>query len=52
MNIALLTAAGKSTRMNTEIPNKFLNIRNKPIILYTLEECQRHPQIDAIIVVT
>ena len=52
MNIALLTAAGKSTRMNTEIPKQFLHIRNKPIILYTLEAFQRHPQIDAIIVVT
>lgn len=52
MNIALLTAAGKSTRMNTEIPKQFLHIRNKPVILYTMEAFQRHPQIDAIFVVT
>lgn len=52
MNIALLTAAGKSTRMNTEIPKQFLHIRNKPVILYTMEAFQRHPQIDAILVVT
>lgn len=52
MNIALLTAAGKSTRMHTEIPKQFLHIRNKPIILYTMEAFQRHPQIDAILVVT
>lgn len=52
MNIALLTAAGKSTRMHTEIPKQFLHIRNKPIILYTMEVFQRHPQIDAILVVT
>ncbi len=52
MNIALLTAAGKSTRMHTEIPKQFLHIHNKPIILYTMEAFQRHPQIDAIIVVT
>ena len=52
MNIALLTAAGKSTRMRTEIPKQFLHIYNKPIILYTMEAFQRHPQIDAILVVT
>lgn len=52
MNIALLTAAGHSTRMNTEIPKQFLHIKNKPIILYTMEAFQHHPQIDAIIVVT
>lgn len=52
MNIALLTAAGKSTRMHTEIPKQFLHIYNKPVILYTMEAFQRHPQIDAILVVT
>ena len=52
MNIALLTAAGKSKRMHTEIPKQFLHIHNKPIILYTMEAFQRHPQIDAILVVT
>lgn len=52
MNIALLTAAGKGTRMNTEIPKQFLHIKNKPVILYTMEAFQRHPQIDAILVVT
>lgn len=52
MNIALLTAAGASTRMHTEIPKQFLHIHNKPVILYTMEAFQRHPQIDAILVVT
>lgn len=52
MNVALLTAAGKGTRMQTEIPKQFIHINNKPVILYTLEAFQRHPQIDAIIVVT
>lgn len=52
MNVALLTAAGKGTRMQTEIPKQFIHINNKPVILYTMEAFQRHPQIDAIIVVT
>ena len=52
MNIALLTAAGMGTRMNQDIPKQFLHIDNKPVIIYTLEAFQRHPSIDAIIVVT
>lgn len=52
MNVALLTAAGKGTRMHNEIPKQFIHVNNKPVILYTLEAFQRHPQIDAILVVT
>lgn len=52
MNIALLTAAGKGTRMKSEIPKQFLHINNKPVILYTMEAFQKNPDIDAIIVVT
>ena len=51
MNVALLTAAGKGTRMQTEIPKQFIHINNKPVILYTLEAFQKHPNIDGIIVV-
>lgn len=52
MNIALLTAAGEGTRMKQDIPKQFIHIDNKPLIIYTLEAFQRHPSIDAIIVVT
>lgn len=52
MTIALLTAAGKGSRMHTEIPKQFLHINNRPIVLYTMEAFQKHAQIDAIIVVT
>lgn len=52
MNIALLTAAGLGSRMHLDIPKQFLHIEGKPVILYTMEAFQRHPQIDAIIVVT
>lgn len=52
MNIALLTAAGVGSRMHLDIPKQFLYIEGKPVILYTMEAFQRHPQIDAIIVVT
>lgn len=52
MNIALLTAAGLGSRMQLDIPKQFLYIEGKPVILYTMEAFQRHPQIDAMIVVT
>lgn len=52
MNIALLTAAGKSTRMHIDIPKQFLHIAGKPVIIHTMEAFQKHPEIDAIMVVT
>lgn len=52
MNIALLTAAGSGTRMHQDIPKQFIHVDNKPIIIHTLEAFQKHPSIDAIIVVT
>lgn len=52
MNIALLTAAGIGSRMHWDIPKQFMHIEGKPVIIHTLEVFQRHPQIDAIIVVT
>lgn len=35
--IALLTAAGVGSRMHQDIPKQFLNVDNKPILIYTLE---------------
>lgn len=52
MNIALLTAAGTGTRMGQDIPKQFLHVENRPIIIYTMEVFQRHPGVDAILVVT
>ncbi len=51
MNIALLTAAGKGTRMGQDIPKQFLSIFDKPIIVYTMEIFQNHPAIDEIAIV-
>lgn len=52
MNIALLTAAGSGTRMHQDIPKQFIHVDNKPVIIHTMEAFQKHPSIDAIIVVT
>lgn len=51
MNIGLILAAGKSVRMKSEYPKQFMEIFEKPIIVYTLETFQNHPEIDAILVV-
>lgn len=51
MNVALIIAGGSGHRMNQDIPKQFLNVYDKPVIIYTLEGFQRHPEIDAIEVV-
>jgi len=51
MNVALILAAGKSVRMKSDYPKQFLEIFKKPVIMYTLETFQLHPEIDAILVV-
>lgn len=51
MNIALLTAAGSGTRMGQDIPKQFMTIDECPVIVYTMQAFQQHPQIDAIAVV-
>lgn len=51
MNIAIIIAGGSGYRMGQDIPKQFINIYDKPILIYTLEGFQRHPLIDAIEVV-
>lgn len=51
MNIALIIAGGSGSRMQQDIPKQFLNVYDKPIIIYTLEAFQQHPNIDKILVV-
>lgn len=51
MNIAIVIAGGSGHRMGQDIPKQFINVYDKPVIIYTLEGFQRHPQIDAIEVV-
>ena len=51
MNIGLIIAGGSGKRMMQDIPKQFLNVNDKPVIIYTLEAFQRHPNIDGIVVV-
>lgn len=51
MNVAIIIAGGSGHRMNQDIPKQFINVYDKPILIYTLESFQRHPDIDEIEVV-
>lgn len=48
MNIAVIIAGGSGKRMGQDIPKQFINVYEKPILLYTLESFEHHPMIDAI----
>lgn len=50
MNIAILTAGGIGARTHQDLPKQFITVDNKPIIIYTLEAFQQHPNIDEIYV--
>lgn len=50
-NIALVIAGGVGNRMGQSIPKQFINVYDKPVIMYTLEGFQKHPMVDAIEVV-
>ena len=51
MNIGMIIAGGVGVRTHQDIPKQFINVNDKPVIVYTLEAFQRHPNIDAIEVV-
>lgn len=50
-NIALIIAGGVGARMGQDIPKQFLTVNDRPVIVYTLEAFQHHPEIDSIAVV-
>lgn len=50
-NIALIIAGGVGARMGQDIPKQFINVYDKPVIVYTMEAFQQHPQIDVIEIV-
>lgn len=57
MNIGVILAGGHGTRLgatdsgNRPIPKQFVEVFGKPVVAYTLEIFQKHPEIDAIEVV-
>jgi len=49
--VAVILAGGKSSRNQQNIPNQFINILGKPVIVYCLEAYQAHPAVDDIFIV-
>lgn len=51
MNIAVIIAGGSGQRMGKNMPKQFIEIDEKPVLVYTLEGFESHPDVDAIEVV-
>lgn len=51
MNIGVIFAGGIGSRMHTkDRPKQFLDLYNKPIIIYTLEHFENNKDIDAVVI--
>lgn len=52
MTTALIFAGGTGKRMNSRAkPKQFLELHGKPVIIYTIEHFEVHPEVDNIVVV-
>ena len=50
-NIALIIAGGIGARTHQDIPKQFIHVHDVPVIVYTMQAFEKHPEIDAIEVV-
>ena len=50
-NYVILLAGGVGKRMGSDVPKQFLEVNGKPIIVYSIENFQRNPLIEKIVVV-
>lgn len=51
MNVAIVVAAGKGTRLGSERPKQFLELRGVPVIIHTLRQFERSQEISEVITV-
>lgn len=51
MIFAIILAGGSGTRTGLTVPKQFVEVKGKPILVYTLERFDNHPMIDSIVVV-
>ena len=51
MNIAMMLAGGVGNRVGADVPKQFIQIFDKPVLAYTIEIFQHHPDVDAIEIV-
>ena len=50
MNVALILAGGVGSRLGANIPKQFIEVLGKPVLAYTIDAFERHPEIDAVAV--
>ena len=48
MNYVIIIAGGVGSRLGANIPKQFVEVQGKPVIAYTMEHFQNHPEIDVI----
>lgn len=48
MNYVIIIAGGVGSRLGAKVPKQFVEVLGKPVIAYTMEHFQNHPEIDAI----
>lgn len=48
MNYVIIIAGGVGSRLGAKVPKQFVEVLGKPVIAYTMEHFQNHPDIDAI----
>lgn len=48
MNYVIIIAGGVGSRLGASVPKQFVEVLGKPIIAYTMEHFQNHPDVDGI----
>lgn len=48
MTVAIIIAGGVGSRMGADVPKQFVQVNGKPVLFYTLEAFEEHPQVDVI----
>lgn len=51
MNVAVILAGGVGNRLGANIPKQFIEVLGKPVLAYTIEAFENHPDVDAVFVV-
>ena len=52
MNIAIIVFGGVGSRISSSIPKQFIKIKDKELVVYTIEKFNNSPFIDKIVLVT
>ena len=50
-HVAIILAGGVGSRMGADIPKQFLEVNGRPVIVHTIMNFQKHPEISGIVVV-